>query len=69
MKDVMTTKELAAELGYHPATLVNMRAGSADRRGKGPAWVKMPGRAGAVRYRRQDVEAWLEKHVQPGGAK
>ncbi|WP_409141917.1 helix-turn-helix transcriptional regulator [Cellulosimicrobium sp. RS] len=55
MKDLMTDKELAVELGTSPQALADHRY-----RGTGPAFVKF-GRK--VRYRRQDVEAFLEANV------
>ncbi|WP_430642634.1 helix-turn-helix transcriptional regulator [Bradyrhizobium japonicum] len=42
-----------AELGVSRPTLQRYR-----REGKGPAWFRLPG--GAVRYRRSDVDLWLE---------
>ncbi len=46
-----TTKELAGELGLKTVTIESWRA-----RGEGPPYVRL-GRS--VRYRRQDIEAWV----------
>jgi excisionase family DNA binding protein len=45
--------DLMAELGVSRPTLQRYR-----REGTGPAWFRLPG--GAVRYRRSDVDLWLE---------
>lgn len=45
--------ELMAELSVSRPTLQRYR-----REGTGPAWFRLPG--GAVRYRRSDVDLWLE---------
>lgn len=55
MKDLMTDKELAIELDTTTQSLADHRY-----RGTGPAFVKF-GRK--VRYRRQDVEAYLAANV------
>jgi len=42
-----------------------------DRRwkGTGPAFIKLsPGRGGRIRYRRRDVEAWLEDRTVGGAS-
>lgn len=57
--DSMTTAELADYLKVEPKTLTNWRY-----LGRGPAYVK---HGGMVRYRREDVDAWIRQHtVQPG---
>lgn len=48
----MTQDELAGELKVPPRTLSQWRY-----LGRGPAYVKVGGR---VRYRRSDVEAWMQ---------
>ena len=55
--DNLTTAQLAVELGLHPFTLCNWRV-----QGRGPAYVQMCGKA--IRYRRQDITAWLEAQVR-----
>lgn len=56
--ELLTTQELAAELKVSPRTIQRWRA-----EGTGPPTV----RAGrGVRYRRRDVNAWLERRDQPG---
>lgn len=56
--DLFTPTELAEYLNISPRTLIRWRN---ERRG--PDWIRV-GRV--VRYRRQDVEAWLNKQrVQP----
>lgn len=54
---VLTTEELANELGLKPQTLRSWRA-----KGLGPAWFAVSD-GGPVRYRRSDVEAWMEERL------
>lgn len=54
--DLLTTKQLAEYLGVTARTLELWRETRV-----GPAWVRV-GRK--VRYRREDVEAWLESRRQ-----
>lgn len=54
--ELLTTAELAAELKVSPRTLQRWRA-----EGSGPPMVRV-GRG--VRYRRRDVNAWLERRDQ-----
>lgn len=56
----ISTRELADELGLAPITIEIWRA-----KGQGPRYVKI-GRT--VRYRRQDVDAWLTAHMVGGAA-
>lgn len=57
---LLTAEQLAAELGVSPKTLPQWRF-----KRKGPAYVKV---GLLVRYRRSDVDAWLEAQtVQTGG--
>ena len=51
----MTTAELAAYLKVEPKTLTNWRYS-----GRGPAYVKD---GGMVRYRREDIDAWIRDHT------
>lgn len=55
--DLLTADQVAAALGLSHRTLAAWRS---NRRG-GPAWVKC---GSAVRYRRQDVTAWLDSQVK-----
>lgn len=55
-KEYLTTKELADYLGISEATLLLHR-----QLNTGPAYVKI-GRL--VRYRRQDVEAWINLETE-----
>lgn len=55
--ELLTPEQLAAALGLSHRTLAAWRS---NRRG-GPAWVKC---GSAVRYRRQDVTAWLDSQVK-----
>lgn len=57
MKAVMDTNELAAELSLAPGSLNKMR-----RQGTGPPYVRIAPKA--IRYRREDVEAWLAERVR-----
>lgn len=52
---MMTTEELSVMLRIAVATLRQWRS-----EGKGPPWVKVNR---AVRYRREDVERWLEERT------
>ena len=52
----LTTKAAAAMLGLGVSTLELWRA-----KGKGPAFVKLPGAGGAVRYARQELDAWIAR--------
>ncbi len=54
---LLTTDQLAAELGVHPMTLAAWRMVD----GQGPPFVKV---GSAVRYRRSDVEAWLDAQTR-----
>jgi predicted DNA-binding transcriptional regulator AlpA len=54
------THELAAILGLRPGTLEIMRC-----QGRGPTFVKF-GRA--VRYRKADIERWIEEQSQSSTA-
>lgn len=60
MKQLLTLSELAELLNFSPKTLYQWRY-----RGEGPPALILGGR---VRYRREDVESWLELHEQEGGA-
>lgn len=55
---LLDTRELSALLGVHEGTLANWRW-----RGIGPRWIKA---RGWVRYRREDVELWLDQQAQGG---
>ncbi len=57
---LLTTDLLAAELGMHPMTLARWRCD-----GEGPAFVKI---GSAVRYRRSDVDAWLDAQTRTSTA-
>jgi len=55
----LSSYELADELGIHPVTPSQWR-----QAGEGPPYVIVGSRS--VRYRRADVEAWLEaRRVEP----
>ena len=49
-----TTNELAVLLGMRPQSLINRRY-----RGSGPKWIRVGERA--IRYRREDIEAFLKE--------
>lgn len=55
MEQLLGIRELASWLGIPPATIYQWRS-----RGDGPPGYRV-GRH--VRYRRDDVEAWLERHA------
>ena len=53
---LLNTEQAAAMLGYKKITLAVWRT-----KGKGPPFLKMdPAKAGAVRYRSDDLKAWLD---------
>jgi excisionase family DNA binding protein len=58
MRELLTPTELATESGIPPRTLSQWRY-----IGTGPAYLKL-GRH--VRYRREDVDAWLESQRHGG---
>lgn len=56
---VLTPDEVAAEYGIAAQTLANWRW-----MGKGPKFVKTsPGRGGRVKYRRTEIERWLDRQT------
>lgn len=58
--DLLTPDQVAAALGLSHRTLAAWRS----KRRHPLAWVKVGSR---VRYRRQDVAAWLESQTHTGG--
>lgn len=53
-------KAAADRLGVKPGTLSAWR-----KRGRGPRYVKMgTGKTAAIRYRRADLDAWIEANVR-----
>lgn len=53
---LLSTSQLAAELGIAPQTVRNWRVA-----GRGPRGVRI---GGSVRYRRADVDAWLTEQAE-----
>ncbi|MEU2625861.1 helix-turn-helix domain-containing protein [Kitasatospora sp. NPDC007106] len=54
--ELLSPREVHAAYGIAPQTLANYRW-----RGVGPDFIKLtPGRGGRIRYRRRDVEKWLD---------
>jgi excisionase family DNA binding protein len=53
---LLTTADLAELLGMTRTAIYNMR-----HRGGGPRWIRIDKRS--VRYRPEDVDAWLEERV------
>ena len=56
--ELLTEEELSAELKLSRRTLQRWRTES-----KGPRWIRV---GKAPRYRRGDVQAWLEEHRADG---
>lgn len=56
--DIMTIAEVGDRLGVAVQTLYNWRAA-----GKGPPGFRLGGK---LRYRRSDVEAWLDEQARKG---
>jgi predicted DNA-binding transcriptional regulator AlpA len=57
---LLSERQLAAELGLAPATLRKWRA-----RNAGPPFIRLSRRA--IRYRRADVERWLAANARRTG--
>jgi predicted DNA-binding transcriptional regulator AlpA len=56
---LLTTNDVADEFGIAAQTLANWRW-----QGTGPCFIKTtPGRGGRVKYRRSDLEAWLDQRT------
>jgi hypothetical protein len=55
MNDLLDTKAAAPRIGVSPGTLENWRVA-----GRGPKFIKSPGRRGKVLYDPADIEAWKE---------
>jgi predicted DNA-binding transcriptional regulator AlpA len=53
MDELFTDRELAEKLKRPPNWLAKLRC-----RGEGPKFIKL---GGAIRYRRRDVDAWLDE--------
>jgi len=53
---LLTTADLGEVLGMTRTAIYNMR-----HRGDGPRWIRIDARS--VRYRPEDVEAWLEERA------
>jgi hypothetical protein len=58
VQDLLKTTEAAEYLRLHPGHLNNLRS-----RSKGPAYIKL---GFAVRYRRCDLDRWIEEHAVCG---
>lgn len=52
---LLDTKAAASWIGFSPGTLENWRT-----LGRGPKFIKSPGRRGKVLYDPADIEAWKE---------
>lgn len=61
LPDLITSEELANYLEINEGTLRNWHY-----QGKGPARIKPSGKRGPTRYRRSDVEDWLEQNREQG---
>lgn len=64
--ELLTPRRVHEEYGFSPGTLANWRW-----QGLGPAYIKTtPKKAGRIKYRRSDIEAWLRAQTvdQTGGA-
>jgi len=57
VEKLLTTKELAALIGYAPGTIENWRKAGIG----GPPYCKGKGQRGAVRYKPSLVNKWLAK--------
>ncbi len=55
---LLTVEQAAALVGVSPWTLRKWRS-----KGQGPHFVRLGGALGSVRYRRQDLDAYLEASV------
>ena len=59
-RELLSPDELAADLKVSPRTLAKWRCN-----GRGPQYMRL---GHAVRYRRQDIDAWLEAKVSRNSA-
>lgn len=59
MSTLMTVRELAELMGWSEHTVYQRRY----RRDSLPPSIKLPN--ASVRFRREDVEQWLEEHLEP----
>lgn len=57
MDKLLSTLETARYLDIHPTTLATWRV-----EGRGPRFIKLGNRK--VRYRSEDITAWLDKNTQ-----
>ena len=57
--EYLNTEQAADYLSVHPQTLKNMRV-----KGEGPPFRKL---ANAVRYKRAELDAWMDAHRHGGG--
>jgi predicted DNA-binding transcriptional regulator AlpA len=55
---LMTARELAEKVGWHPATVHNRRHAGLSM----PPAIKLGN--GTLRFREEDVEAWLDSQVE-----
>jgi len=60
---LITTREVAAELGVSEATLCLWR-----RENRGPRYVRLDGKTGKVRYALSDVRAWVAERTSTAGS-
>lgn len=60
--ELLTPTQLYEETGKTVQYWANLRW-----RGRGPRYVKLSGGRGSVRYRRRDLNDWLEANTYPGG--
>jgi excisionase family DNA binding protein len=58
MSGLMTARTVAEQLGVSPETVLRW-----TRRGELPA-IRLPG--GAIRYREDEIDGWLEERATPG---
>lgn len=58
----LNTADTATLIGVDPSTLYRWREGRSDK--AGPPFYRLP--SGAIRYRREDVERWVELYREAG---
>lgn len=58
---VVTSSETARLLGVSAKTLSNWRS-----QGRGPRYLRLGAAHGGVRYRRSDLEAWIDEQMVGG---
>lgn len=60
---LLNEKEVAQILGLSVRTLQGFRSTGGASYGSGPPYIKLSGTSGSIRFRRKDLDAWLDKQL------